>query len=393
MKELSHKGKLFASSKIREMTILSNKYNGINLAQGFPEFAPPKSLLDSLVQIAQETTDHQYGPNWGTDNLRQAIAQKQNSHYRSALGRDINWEDEVLVTCGSTEAMMATYHAVFNPGDKFIVFTPYYSSYIADAIVVGAEPIFVKLNPPNFDFDYNALERAFAENDPKAIIVCNPSNPSGKVFTKDELEYILRLAQRYDSYIITDEVYDHIVFEPYVYTYLASLEGAFERTIACSSLSKSYSVTGWRLGYIIAPYEILDTIRKFHDLQTVCAPTPLQEAAAVALSYDDTYYDELTELYTRKKDILISGLDAVGLKHTIPQGAYFVLVDIAEFGYASDHDFCVHLVKDYGIAAVPGSSFFQDGNQNYIRFHFAKHDDTLYEVIKRLGTIRADHGL
>lgn len=386
MLNLSSKVEKFSESMIRQMTILANKYNAINLAQGFPEFDPPSELILALEKAAKEGP-HQYAPSWGAENFREAIARKQSL----SLEREINPTTEVLVTCGSTEAMISVMLTVFDPGDKVIILSPYYTSYVADAILAQAEPIFVRLKAPNFNFEESKLEEAFKQK-PKAIILCNPSNPSGKVFTREELMTIGRLAEKYKSFVITDEVYEHIVYEPFKQVYFASLPGMFERTISCSSLSKTYSITGWRLGYVIAPKEIIENVRKIHDFLTVAAASPLQQAAITGLNFNQDYYDELQEIYTEKRDYFLKGLDEVGLKHTNPEGTYFVLVDISEFGYKSDVEFCEFLVKEYGIAAVPGSSFFNEDVNNWIRIHFAKNKETLSEALRRLARLKKSIG-
>jgi aminotransferase len=382
MKELGIKATNFSSSGIREWSIIANKQGAINLSQGYPEFAPSQELKDALSQISQ-TGPHQYAPNWGASSLREAIAAKQSVKF----GFPVNPEREVLVTCGSTEAVMASFLTLFSPGDKVIIFSPFYTSYLADAFMTGVNPIFVRLRPPSFDFDPDELEAAFRQ-DPKALVLCNPSNPAGKVFTKEELQFIANLAERYDTYVITDEVYEHIVYPPHTHTYFASLPGMFERTISCSSLSKTFSVTGWRLGFVTAPYAIIQEIRKFHDCLTVCAPSPLQTAAVTAMRFPDRYYEELLALYSRKKAIFLDGLDSVGIPHSNPQGAYYVMVDISGFGYPSDVDFCRMLVEKYGLAVVPGSCFFREDECRYVRMHFAKNDETLEEAIRRLQSLK-----
>ena len=388
MKQLSSRSKLFKESRIREMTILSNRYEAINLSQGFPEFDPPAELKKALEAQAK-TAHHQYAPNWGIDDLRSAIAEKQSKGF----GREIIPNEEVLVTVGSTEAMISTMMAVLDPGDKVIIFSPYYNSYALNAAIVGAEPIFVSLKGKDFTFDENELEDAFKQG-AKALILCNPSNPCGKVFTKNELEIIANLAKKYDAYVFTDEVYEHIIYGDNKHINLASLQGMFERTVTCTSLSKTYSVTGWRLGYVTAPFEILEQIRKFHDVFTVCAPTPMQYAAVNALRFGDEYYAELKKVYTAKKERFIKALDDLDIAHNEPQGTYFVLTDISKYGYKSDLEFAKLLVKDYGIAGVPGSCFFAENENRYIRFHFAKNDDTLDEVARRFERLENDriHG-
>ena len=381
MKNLSNRATSFTESVIRKMTLVANKYNSINLAQGFPEFDPPVEILNRLQEISL-TGPHQYSITCGAKNLREAIAKK----HEKLTGNTTNPDENVVVTCGGTEAMMASMMAITNPSDKVIIFSPFYENYKADAILSGAEPIFVKLNPPNFDFDINELENAFKQN-PKAIILCNPSNPSGKVFTREELQIIADFAEKYDTYVVTDEVYEHIVYKPYVHTYFASLPKMKDRTITTTSLSKTYSITGWRLGYTIANKEITQAIKSVHDFLTVGAAAPLQEAAIVGLNFGDEYYEKLQEKYTHKRDIFLNGLKKIGLDFYSPQGTYFVMVDISKFKRKSDYDFCVELSQKIGVTPVPGSSFFKDDNNDYVRFHFAKNDDTLIEAINRLRKI------
>jgi aminotransferase len=364
------------------MTRISNLHGAVNLSQGFPDFDPPKEILDRLKEVAEEDY-HQYSITWGAQNFREALAEKQSG----LMGRNINPDREIVVTCGSTEAMMAAMMTVANPGDKVIVFSPFYENYGADAILSGAEPIYVPLHPPLFQFDKEELEAAFLEH-PKALILCNPSNPCGKVFTKEELTFIAELAIKYDVYVIADEVYEHIVYEPHQHTYIASLPGMWERTISCSSLSKTYSITGWRLGYIIASEEIIDVARKVHDFLTVGAAAPLQEAVIPGLKFGPEYYEKLRLKYTGKRELFLKGLDEIGLVHTIPEGAYYVLLDINEFHYESDLEFCEVLAKEVGVGAVPGSSFFKEPVNHLIRFHFAKRDGTLSEALERLSQIR-----
>jgi aminotransferase len=303
------------------------------------------------------------------------------------MGIPLDPERNITVTCGSTEAMMAAMMAVVNPGDRVIVFSPFYENYAADAILSGAEPLHVPLREPDFTFDPQELRRAF-EQRPKALILCNPGNPTGKVFTREELLCIADLAEEFDAFVITDEVYEHIVYAPHVHTYFASLPGMFERTISCSSLSKTYSITGWRLGYIIAPPKVIDAARKVHDFLTVGAPAPLQEAAITALNFPDSYYSDLAAAYTAKRALFLESLDRAGLRYIVPQGAYYVMVDVSEFGVTNDTAFCEWLATEIGVAAVPGSSFFKDPVNRYIRFHFAKKEDTLAEAGRRLATLR-----
>lgn len=382
MPQLSDRTANFTDSVIRRMTRISNQYGAVNLSQGFPDFEPPKEILNRLAEVTKEDF-HQYSITWGAQNFREALARKI-QHFS---GVEVNPNEELVVTCGSTEAMMATMMSVTNPGDKVIVFSPFYENYGADTILSGAQPIYVPLNPPEFNFDPNVLEEAFRQK-PKAIIVCNPSNPCGKVFTRSELEIIAGLAKKYDSFVITDEVYEHILYKPNVHTYMASLPGMKERTITCNSLSKTYSITGWRLGYVQANAEIIERVKKVHDFLTVGAAAPLQEAAVTGLKFGDDYYKDLQEKYTHKRNLFLKGLDDIGLRHTNPQGAYYILIDISEFGYESDMEFAEDLARKVGVGAVPGSSFFKEAENRYVRLHFAKKDETLNEALNRLSQIR-----
>jgi aspartate/methionine/tyrosine aminotransferase len=382
MPSMSKRLEFFTESVIRKMTRIANANGAINLSQGFPDFEPPIELTHALEKIAAKGP-HQYSVTWGAPNFREALAKKQSRF----MGMPIDPETQIVVTCGSTEAMMTAMMTVCNPGDKVIVFSPFYENYGADAILSGAEPIFVPLHPPDFSFDEDELRRAF-EQRPKALILCNPSNPTGKVFTINELKFIAELAVVHDVFVITDEVYEHIVYEPHKHIYFSSLPGMFERTISCSSLSKTYSITGWRLGYLIAPPSIIDGARKVHDFLTVGAPAPLQEAAVTALNFPDGYYTNLRSMYTEKRDHFLKGLDEVGLSYTYPQGAYYVMADISEFGCPDDNAFCEWMARVVGVAAVPGSSFFREDVRHLIRFHFAKKPETLEEALERLSTLR-----
>lgn len=382
MPTLSSRTAGFTDSVIRRMTRISNQYGAVNLSQGFPDFDPPKAILERLAQVTNEDF-HQYSITWGAQNFREALAHKL-EHFS---GRAIDANSEIVVTCGSTEAMMAAMMSVTNPGDKVIVFSPFYENYGADTILSGAVPIYVPLIPPTFHFDSNALEAAFKQR-PKAIIICNPSNPCGKVFTRDELLFIADLAKKYDTFVITDEVYEHILYAPHQHVYFNTLPDMWERTITCSSLSKTYSITGWRLGYVIAPAEIIETVKKVHDFLTVGAATPLQEAAVTGLQFDDAYYRELQETYTRKRDLMLHGLDRLGIPHTVPEGAYYIMLDISEFGYDNDLEFAEDLARKVGVGTVPGSSFFKEPENRFVRIHFAKKEDTLYEALNRLNDMR-----
>ncbi len=382
MPELSKRTADFTDSVIRRMTRISNKYGAVNLSQGFPDFEPPKEILDRLAEVTKEDF-HQYSITWGAQNFREALAEKQSR----LMGRNIDPNGEIVVTCGSTEAMMAAMMSVTDPGDKVIVFSPFYENYGADTILSGAEPIYVPLIPPTFSFDPEVLEDAFRQH-PKALVLCNPSNPCGKVFTYDELKIIADLAKKYDTFVITDEVYEHIVYAPNKHVYFASLPDMWERTISCSSLSKTYSITGWRLGYVIAPPEVIDTVKKVHDFLTVGAAAPLQEAAVTGLRFGDDYYKWLQDKYTEKRDLFLEGLNRIGISHTVPQGAYYILLDISEFGYKSDLVFCEKLAEYVGVGAVPGSSFFKEPENRYIRLHYAKKNETLENALERLNDIR-----
>ena len=382
MRELSDRTANFTDSVIRRMTRIANRYGAVNLSQGFPDFDPPREITDRLSEVAK-SGPHQYALTWGAMNFREALAKK----YDHFSGIYIDPESEIVVTCGSTEAMMAAMMSITNPKDKVVIFSPFYENYGADTILSGAEPIYVPLVPPEFNFDREVLEEAFRQG-AKALILCNPSNPCGKVFTYDELMIIAELAKKYDAYVITDEVYEHIVYEPNRHIYMASLPGMRERTIVCNSLSKTYSITGWRLGYVIANKKITDRVKKVHDFLTVGAAAPLMEAAVTGLLFDDSYYDELKAHYTHMKELFVGGLKSLGLRFTEPQGAYYVLVDVSEFGVKDDVRFCEWMAEYVGVAAVPGSSFFKEDVHNLIRFHYAKKDDTLIEALKRLATLR-----
>lgn len=382
MASISERTKTFSESVIRRMSRVSAQFNAVNLSQGFPDFDPPLELQQALGEVSSKGP-HQYAVTWGAQNFREALARKQ-THF---MGLPIDPQKNIVVTCGSTEAMMAALMSVTNPGDKVIVFSPFYENYGADTILTGAEPIFVPLHPPEFHFDRKTLRAAF-EQRPKALVLCNPGNPTGKVFSRGELLEIASLAEEFDVWIITDEVYEHIVYPPYKHTYFASLPGMFERTISCSSLSKTYSITGWRLGYIIAPENVINAARKVHDFLTVGAAAPLQEAAVTGLNFPDSYYEDLLKHYQQKRDLFLGLLDAAGLKYVTPQGAYYVMVDISEFHVENDVEFCEWLAREVGVAAVPGSSFFKEDVRHLIRFHFAKKEETLREAGKRLLRLR-----
>ncbi len=383
MPRTSQRVSRFTESVIRRMTRVAMECGAVNLSQGFPDFDPPEELRTALEKTAH-AGPHQYAVTWGAPDFRRALARKQ----ARFTGLNIDPDAHLVVTCGSTEAMMAAMMTACNPGDKVVVFSPFYENYVADTILSGAEPIYVPLRPPDFTFDPAELRRAF-EQRPKALILCNPSNPSGKVFTRAELLQIAALAEEFDAFVITDEVYEHIVYAPHRHVYFSALPGMFDRTVSCSSLSKTYSITGWRLGYIVAPPAFIDGARKVHDFLTVGAAAPLQQAAIAGLELPESYYDSLAALYTKKRDLFLGGLRAAGLRFTEPDGAYYVMVDVSEFGVADDTAFCEWLAREVGVAAVPGSSFFREPVHHLIRFHFAKRADTLAEAVRRLGTLRA----
>lgn len=388
MPGLSNRVQTFTDSVIRRMTRISDEYGAINLSQGFPDFDPPQEIMDALAKAAYEGP-HQYSIIFGAENFREALARKQGR----AIGRTIDPDKEIVVTCGGTEAMMCAMMTICNPGNKVMVFSPFYENYGADAILSEADPIYIPLVPPEYHFDMSLVEKGFQDG-AKAIIVCNPSNPCGKVFSREELMGIGELAVKYDAFVVTDEVYEHMVYAPYHHTCMASLPGMYEHTITCNSLSKTYSITGWRLGYLIGPEEVIEAAKKVHDFLTVGAAAPLQEAATVGLNFSESYYTELLETYTKKRAYFLDGLDRIGLKHNVPQGTYFVLIDIQEFldlpqfaGY-TDLEFCEWMIKNIGVAAVPGSSFFKEDVNHLIRLHFAREEATIDEALERLSKLK-----
>ena len=393
MPELSRRVQTFTYSVIRRMTRINDMTPGsINLSQGFPDFDPPKEILEAL-KAAAEHGPHQYSITFGAKNFRDALADM----YTKKWNRPIDPDKEIVVTCGGTEAMMAAMMTVCNPGDKVAVFSPFYENYGADAILSGADPIYIPLVPPDFYYDRAVLEQAFRDG-AKALILCNPSNPCGKVFTMGEMEEIAELAKRYDAFVITDEVYEYIIYDGNRHISMAALPGMYERTITCSSLSKTYSMTGWRLGYLIGPERVIEAAKKVHDFLTVGAAAPLQEAAVTGLKFGPEYYEWLKDLYTEKRDYLCGRLEQMGLPHTTPQGSYFVLVNISgflerpEFSGWTDLEFCEWMIKKYGVAAVPGSSFFKEPVNNYIRLHFSRGKETLKMAADRLEKMAKDYG-
>ena len=384
MKPMNKKCEQFTDSVIRRMTRIAIANNAINLAQGFPDFDPPKALTDRLIEVAV-SGPHQYPITMGAPNFRRAVAAK----FKHFSGLDIDPETNIVITIGSTEAMVDTLFALTNPGDKVAMFSPYFENYSAQTLFADCEPVFIPLIPPTFRFDANVLEDTFKKGI-KAIIICNPSNPSGRVFTYEELKLIADLCIKYDVYAITDEVYEHIVYDGRRHISLATLPGMWERTVTCNSLSKTYSITGWRLGYAIAPKAIMDKIKQFHDFNAVGAASPLMEAALVGLEMPDSYYEEFTAHYAHMKEIFTGGMRELGIPFTDPEGTYFVLADIGPYlkKGQTDVEFCEEMTKKVGVAAVPGSSFFREDINNIVRLHFAKKDETLYAALDRLADLK-----
>ena len=373
----------FTESVIREQTRIASLHGALNLAQGFPDFDPPRELVDALGQVLTNGGSHQYANTWGAPEFRTALADKLSA----STGLAIDPDRELTATCGSTEAMIASLMAILNPGDRVAIFSPFYENYNADGILSGAEAVHVKLHAPDWDFDRAELRAAFADRGCKAIVICNPSNPCGKVFTRGELVEIGELLEEFDAVAVTDEVYEHIVYDGNRHVHMAALPGMADRVITCSSLSKTYSITGWRLGYVWASPRWTDAVRKVHDFLTVGAAHPLQIAAVTGLRSRPGYYLELACQYQRKRDLLCGFLDAAGLAYLRPQGAYFLLADISHTGM-DDVAFCRFLTKEIGVAGVPGSSFFEYPVGNLVRFHFSRKDETLREAGERLMRIR-----
>jgi aspartate/methionine/tyrosine aminotransferase len=385
---VSQKAARFTESVIREMTREALKHGAVNLSQGFPDFAAPEDIKQAAM-MAIEKDVNQYAITWGSRDFREAIARKTKWY----LDLEIDPETEITVTCGSTEGMIATMMATVDPGEEVVVFEPFYENYAPDAILSGAKPRYIPLRAPDWSFDREELRAAFSEKT-KAIIVCNPNNPTGKVFTRDELEYIASLCREFDALCFTDEIYEHILYPregaDIRHISMAQLEGMRDRTVIVNSMSKTYSVTGWRVGYCIAPPAITGAIRKVHDFLTVGAAAPLQAAGAYALSLPTDYYEKLQTEYQRRRDILIPTLHAAGFKTFQPDGAYYVMTDISDFGFESDVAFTRHLIREIGVACVPGSSFYSDpmrGSQQ-VRFCFCKRDETLSAAAERLARLR-----
>jgi aminotransferase len=382
MPRTSKRTAMFTESVIREMTRVARENGAINLAQGFPDFEPPPELVQA-GKDAMDAGRHQYAITWGAPELRAALAAK----LARSLGRPVDAESELVVTCGATEAMIASMMTVCDPGDRVGLFSPFYENYSADAILSGAKPVLAPLRPPEYRFDPEELRRIFAGG-LKAFVLCNPSNPCGRVFTRAELEQIAALAEEFDVFVLTDEVYEHIVFPPHRHTYFSALPGMAKRTLMCSSLSKTFSITGWRIGYICADASIIAQARKVHDFLTVGAAAPLQHAVVTALNFPESYYEKLAATYARSGEILFGYLDRAGLPYTRPEGAYFVMVDISALGWSSDVEFARWMTREIGVAPVPGSSFFPPGENRYIRLNFAKRPETLHAAGERLLKLR-----
>ena len=386
---LSGRVEHFTESVIREMTRQAMLHGAVNLAQGFPDFPAPAEIKQA-AQDAVASDINQYAITWGAKSLRDAIARKA----KDWQGISADPEKNITVCCGSTEAMISTLLAVCNPGDEVVIFEPFYENYGPDSILSGAKPRFVKLRPPTsaeagWTFDEREL-RAVFHNHTKAIILNTPNNPTGKVFTREELKLIRDLCVEFNVLAITDEIYEHIIYDGAQHVSIASLDGMQDRTVTINGLSKTYSVTGWRVGWTIAPSNITDAIRKVHDFLTVGAPAPLQEAGAAALDLPDSYYQKLAENYRTRRNHLIPALAEAGFRCFKPRGAYYVMTDISRFEFADDLAFTQHLVKDIGVAAVPGSSFYNDPRDGarQVRFAFCKRDQTLDEAGRRLRKLR-----
>lgn len=386
-RHVSRKASSFTESVIREMTREALKYGAVNLSQGFPDFPAPDDIKRVAMQAIEKDLN-QYAITWGAKDFRDAIARKTLTY----LGLEIDPETEITVTCGSTEGMIAAMMATVDPGDEVIVFEPFYENYAPDAILSDARPRYVSLRAPDWSFDRDELRAAFNEKT-KAIIVCNPNNPTGKVFSLEEMEYIAALCQEFDALCFTDEIYEHILYPregaDIRHISMAQMEGMRERTVVVNSMSKTYSVTGWRVGYCIAPPEITSGIRKVHDFLTVGAAAPLQAAGAYALSLPGEYYDKLQSEYRARRDRLLPVLEQTGFKTFVPDGAYYIMTDISSFGFSDDVEFTRHLIREVGVACVPGSSFYsvsQNGRQQ-VRFCFCKSDETLNRAAERLAKL------
>ena len=379
---ISAKAASFTESVIRDMTRQANAHGAINLSQGFPDFPAPEAIKQAASE-ALFANVNQYAITWGAKRLRDAIAVKTSWH----LGLDVDPERELTVTCGSTEGMIATMLAIIDPGDEVVIFEPYYENYGPDVILSGATPRFVPLTAPDWTFDHDELRAAFSERT-KAIVICNPGNPTGHVFTRAQLETIAQLCQEFDVVAVTDEIYEHILYDGAEHLSIVTVPGMRDRTVTINSLSKTYSVTGWRVGYVIAPPDLTSAIRKVHDFLTVGAAAPLQEAGAVALGFARDYYEKLQVDYTHRRDLLLPALEQAGFRCFRPRGAYYIMTDISEFGFPDDLAFARHLVAEVGVAVVPGSSFYSrpELGRSQVRFCFCKRDETLNAAAERLAT-------
>ena len=381
---LSVKAEQFTESVIREMTRLAMKHGAVNLSQGFPDFAAPAEIKEAARQAIADDIN-QYAITWGAKPLRDAIVEK----FQRTQGVRLDPEREITICCGSTEAMMSTMLAIINPGDEIVVFEPFYENYGPDAILSGATPQFVKLSPPDWTFDEKELTAAFGPHT-KAIILNTPNNPTGKVFTRGELEFIRDLCVRWNAYCITDEIYEHILYDGAEHVSMARIDGMRDRTIVINGMSKTYSVTGWRVGWALAPPEPTAAIRKVHDFLTVGAAAPLQQAGAIALKSPQSYYDKLAADYTVRRERLLKILMAAGFKVYKPLGAYYIMTDISEFGFPDDVAFAKFLVETVGVAVVPGSSFYNDARDGatQVRFTFCKKESTLAAAEEKLSRLR-----
>lgn len=380
---ISRRTENFTESIIREMTRRNAEVDGINLAQGFPNFNPPEELIEAAC-MAMRDGFNQYSITWGAPRLRAAITEKALWYNGIKADPDKN----ITVTCGATEAMMAAMMAIINPGDEVILFEPFYENYGPDSIVSGAKPVYVRLHEPDFTFDRDELRAAFNDHT-KVIIINTPHNPSGKVFTREELDNISGLCNEFDVLVATDEIYEHILYDGAQHVSPASVPGLENRTITINSLSKTYSATGWRVGWAIAPEEISNAIRKVHDFLTVGAPAPLQEAGVTAMRMPQDYYTKLASFYHDKRDVLLDAVTKAGFVPFKPMGAYYMLTDISAFGYADDMEFAIHLIQDAGIAAVPGRAFYSEPEcaATKLRFAFCKTEPILDEAIRRLQSL------
>ena len=382
---VSRKAQQFTESVIREMTRLALEHNAVNLAQGFPDFAAPEEVKEAAVRAIRADIN-QYAITWGAREFRRAVAER----FRDDTGLEVDPEREITVCCGATETMIASLLAIVDPGEEVVVFEPYYENYGPDAIICGAVPRYVRLRPPDWTFDPQELAAAFTDRT-RAVILNTPNNPTGKVFTHAELELIAEQCFCTNAYAITDEIYECLVYDGFRHISLATLPGMRERTITINALSKTYSVTGWRVGYAIAPPEVTNAIRKMHDFLTVGAAAPLQEAGATALRLPQTYYQKLCENYRMRRDRMLAGLDRVGFRCFQPHGAYYIMTDVSAFGFSNDVEFARYLVREIGVAVVPGSSFYRDpalGAQQ-VRFAFCKTEATLDEALRRLAKLHA----